>query len=313
VAAPVLKVFRSEAVRNHAQPVTAGQVVRISPEWVRSLYLLLLMLAPSAVGLAAIAPLAEYAEGPAVVRVDGRDHLVAPAAATVDEVMVVPGTRVAAGQVLVDLQSTSEQQEVARVDREWELQLVNLLLDPGEAAPRNALAGLRAERERAHARLQERSLRASAAGVVSEVWVRAGQAVTAGERLVSIAGPGARSSIVVALPGDSRPLLHPGMMLRLRLDGFREHQEVRLGAIADEVVGPNEVRRFLGQELSEAVPVSGPVVLVHADLDRSWFEAEGRHYSYFPGMLGHAWVRLQTRSVLQALLPLGRSWAREDR
>ena len=106
------------------------------------------------------------------------------------------------------------------------------------------------------------------------------------------------------LPGQYRPLLRPGMPLRLELVGYRyEYQDLVVESIGDEIVGPQEIRRYLGGEIGDTVFLPGPVILVEAHLSGSSFTADGTTLSYYDGMHGRAEARLRSRRILSALLP----------
>jgi membrane fusion protein (multidrug efflux system) len=73
--------------------------------------------------------------------------------------------------------------------------------------------------------------------------------------------------------------------------------------VGDQIVGPAEVRRFLGPEIGDAVQLSGPMVLVRARLPSSTFTSKGRTFNYFDGMLARADARVRTERILVALVP----------
>jgi len=101
----------------------------------------------------------------------------------------------------------------------------------------------------------------------------------------------------VALPGEYRPLLRPGLPLKLQLKGYPySHENLSVSAIGDEIVGPGAVRRFLGTEIGDAFPIDGPSVLVYAELSPGGFTWEGRRRPFYDGMLGRADVAVQSYS-----------------
>jgi multidrug resistance efflux pump len=148
-------------------------------------------------------------------------------------------------------------------------------------------------------------VRAPAAGVVSDMRVRVGQHISPGQSLLSIArGQSHQPEVVAFLPGEFRPMLKPGMDLRLELQGYRyAYQHVKLMEVGDEVMGPAEARRTLGEGLADAVEVPGPVVRVAARLSSETFEAEGKVRRYHDGMQGRAEVSVRSERVLVALIP----------
>src|SRR5262249_32888737 len=147
----------------------------------------------------------EYASGVAVVWMGTRDDVTAESGGTVGAVEVAAGQQVRAGQVLVRLHEAQEAAELARLDQEFELQLVNRLRGPSDPGPEQALIGLRTQRQLAAERLGERTLRAPSSGWASDVRVRPGQYLTAGQQVLSIVRDQDRPTVVVLLPGEHRP------------------------------------------------------------------------------------------------------------
>jgi multidrug resistance efflux pump len=302
---PAAALFREEAVEHHNVGMRGeGDVLRVDPGWMRWTFRLLVTVLVAGLLFTLIAQVHDYAAGPAVVRLGGRSDLTATADGTVSQIMVAPGEKVDAGRLLVRFYGAREAAELARLDHEFELQLINRLRDPTDAGAQSALLTLRASRELARSNLAERELRAPAAGVVSDIRVRVGQHIAPGQSLLSIGRGEERPVVVAFLPGEDRPLLKRGMPLRLEIQGYRyAYQELTIDSVGDEVVGPAEARRYLGDEIADAVQFTGPVVRVEAHLNSPTFEAEGKLRRYHDGMLANAEVRTRSERVLVTLIP----------
>jgi hypothetical protein len=298
-------LFREEAVEHHAVGLRSeGDLLRVDPGWMRWTYRLLLGVLVAGVLFTILAKVREYASGPAVVRLGGRTDLTATADGTVTDVGVTAGQTVEAGRLLVRFYGAREAAELARIDHEFELQLINRLRDPADRGAEQALISLRAQRELARSNLAEREVRAPAGGVVSDIRVRPGQHIAPGQSLLSLVRGQEHPEVIVLIPGEYRPLLKPGMPLRLELTGYRyAYQELVVETVGDEVVGPGEARRFLGDEIADAVQLTGPVVRVSARLTGDTFEADGRVRRFHDGMWGRAEVRVRSERVLVALVP----------
>lgn len=298
-------LFRAEALSHHDQGYRGGgDVLRISPDWIPAAYWLLLLVMGVGLAYGIFGTLAEYATGPAIVRVEGRTHVTAPTASTVATVDVEPGQRVAAGGVLVRLYQADRAAALDRLSREFDLQMVKFLRDPTDQAARASLTTLRAERQLAQSRLEEQWLKAPHAGIVSDVRIRPGQHLAPGDPVLSLLGDDMRWVVIAMLPGHARPVLRPGTPLRLELNGYRyAYREVEIQSVGDEIVGPAEVRQYLGQEIADAVPVTGPAVLVKAQLQSKTFQADGRSLSYYEGMLGTVDAQVRRQPILLSLIP----------
>ena len=298
-------LFRAEALSFHDEGYQGGgAVLRISPEWIPAAYWLLLAVIAAGAAYGLFGTLTEYASGPAVVRLEGRTAVTAPTASTVATVNVQPGQRVAAGGVLVTLYLADRAAALERLNREFDLQMIKFLRDPADQTARASLITLRAERQLAQSRLEEQRLKAPHAGIVSDVRIRPGQNLTPGEQVLSLLGDDTRWVVIAMLPGYARPRLKPGTRMRLELTGYRyAYRDVAIQSVGDEVVGPAEVRQYLGQEIADAVPVTGPAVLVKAQLPSNTFRADGGSLSYYEGMIGTADARVRREPILFSIIP----------
>jgi membrane fusion protein (multidrug efflux system) len=298
-------LFREQAVEFHRGGLSGeGDLLRVDPGWMRWTYRLLLAVVVAGLLFTVLGKVREYAAGPAVIRLGGRADITANAAGSVTQVFARPGDSVPKGKLLVRFYGAQEAAELERIEHEFELQLINRLRNPGDRGAEQSLISLHAERELARARLAERDVRAPSAGVVSDIRVRPGQHINPGQVLLSLNGDRGRPEVLALLPGQYRPLLKRGMELRLELQGYRyAYQHLTVATVEDEVVGPTEARRYLGDEIADAATVNGPVVVVTARLPASTFEAEGRTWRYHDGMWGTAEVRIRSERILLALIP----------
>jgi membrane fusion protein (multidrug efflux system) len=299
------KIFRDEAVEALDAPEEDGALLRLLPGWTRSAYWLVLASVIAGLAYSASASVNEYAQGPAVVRVEGRVDLTTATGGIVISVDVHQGDRVKPGQVLVRFHVQQEAQELERIKREYDLQLVKVLLHPGDESSRQSLASLRATRELAEARLKERSVLAPQAGMVSNLRIRPGQMLGPGDIVCTLIDDNTSFSVVALVPGQFRPMLKRGLNLRLELEGYPYvFKDVPIESIGDEVVGPNEARRFLGNEIGDTLAVQGSLVLVRARLPDRSFRFEGKTYNYYDGIPGRVDIRVRALKLLVMIFPM---------
>jgi len=299
------RIFRQEALEHSRQGQEGeGDVLRISPDWIPWAYRLVVALTVAGILFLCLGKMHDYAAGPAVVRASGRTDLTSLISATVHTVAVAPGQAVAAGQVLVEFDSAEEQAVWERYNREYEIQLANSLRNPLDSASKKAVASLSDEREYARQRLEVRRLRAPHAGVVGDVRTRPGLHMLPGQLAVTLWREDPDLTVVAVLPGHFRPQLEAGMPARLELSGYpHAFQALSISTISDEIIGPSEARRFLGQEIADAIPVHGPGILVEAVLPHPEFEAAGRSYPYFDGMHAVLEARVESEPIILKLVP----------
>jgi GAF domain-containing protein/biotin carboxyl carrier protein len=309
LGSPEPGLFRRRVVEQMLRPPQAeADPLRLSPIWTRISYWVLLLALAGFLLYSLLGRVDEYAAGTAVVEMGGRNDLTALEAGTVSAVPARAEERVRAGQVLVRFDDARERAELSRAEREFTLQLVNRLRDPGDRSAEQALISLRAQRELARSQLERRVLRSPADGTVADVWVRPGQYLQPGQVVLSLAGPAGASptlpTVAVLLPGQYRPQIRRGMPMRLEISGYKyAYQKLSVGSVGDEVIGPGEAQRYLAPGVADAMQVTGPVVIVHARLPSSTFSAEGKTYRYHDGMHGQAEVRVRSERILFALVP----------
>lgn len=299
-------MFRQEAIVHLVRRGQRGDVIRVHPGWIRAAYWLVLAALAGLVLFSVLAKVHEYAEGPSIIQFTGRSELIAHEAGTIASLDAVRGQRVERGQVLARLYDAEQVGQLKALDTEFESKLVAYLQSPSDPAVKQALGAIRSQRDSARLGVESRAIRAPHAGVVRDVLVRNGQRVEVGSVVASIAdGPAAEGIKVIAfLPGSERPRLRAHQLLRVNLPGYRGvYLESEVRAIS-EVLGAAEARaRFLRDRLGESVPLSGTVVVVEGRLTSPTFEADGETFQLHEGMIGQAEVRLQSRSVIESIIP----------
>jgi CheY-like chemotaxis protein len=299
-------MFRQEAIMHLVRRGQRGDVVRVHPGWVRAAYWLVLGSLAAAATYAALAHVHQYAEGAAVVQFTGRSELIAREAGTIASLEVVRGQKVARDQVLARLHDAEQVGQLKTLETEFESKLVAYLQSPADPAVKQALGQIRSARDSARLGVESRTLRAPAAGIVKEVLVRNGQRVEPGTVVLSVVPDASAEGIKVIafLAGSERPRLRAHPSLRLTLPGYRgAHIASEVRAIS-EVLGAAEARaRFLGNRLGDSLPLAGTVVVVEGRLTSPAFEADGETYELHDGMIGLAEVQMQSRSLLESLLP----------
>lgn len=298
------RLYRREALEYRAGAQHEAHLLNLSPAWTRRTYGMVVAMCSLSLLFTSVAQLHEYASGLALIQTEGRTDVIARSSGTIETLSVRPGQRVAAGQILGRLYSRGEAAELMRIDREIELQLVNLLRNLESVEARSALTTLRAQRERALALVAERAVVAPRAGVIRDVRAFPGQQVEPGEFILSLVEESAETRVTAMLPGHYRPLLRPGMQMRLEIEGYPyAYVMTTIETLSDEVVSPAEARRFLRQPIAGVVTTTIPVILVEARLPNRTFSVDGRHLRFYDGMRAHAEVAVRTESILLTLVP----------
>src|SRR5260370_28483 len=153
-----------------------------------------------------LATVNEYASGPAVIRITGQTQLTARLPGVVSSVEVKPGDRVEAGHILVRFNDVAERDQLDKVTKESNLQLIKRLQDPLDSSTQQVLASLRAQKALAEHTLEERRLRAPHPGAVSDIRIRPGQQLNSGDKILSLLPENAAFRLVTLVPWHYAPI-----------------------------------------------------------------------------------------------------------
>ena len=299
------RIFRQEALESHSRATDErADLLHLSPHWVRWTFWLLLGLLVSASLYIMVASINEYASGVSVIRDEERTAVTSAEGGTIRRIAVKAGQKIEAGQPLVQFEDLQERIELRRLRNDFKSQQIQRLRNPNGPGIHEQLAALKSQIEAAEARLKERTLLAPRAGVIQDVRIRPNQFVNPGELLLTIVGENDRLTVISILPGHYRPLLKTGDRLRVELAGFPyAYQHLTIADVGSEVVGPGEIRRFLGPEVADSLTFQGPSVIVKAHLPTRSFKADGRSHEYHDGMHGIAEARIRSENFLAAFVP----------
>lgn len=297
-------LFRTESLDARATRGDYGDVIRVSPGWIRWAYWVLVTLVVACVVFLVVGEVEQYSSGPALIRVHRRTEIAAQSSGPLLAQYVTAGQHVKTGELLMRLDDTSQRLELLRVQREFNALLRKRMLDPTDDSTTQGLISLRGQVRGARDRVEQRQVRAPHDGVVSDLRTRPGQHIEVGDIALSLVHNDEWRRVLALLPGRDRPQIHPGMSLRLELRGYRyAYQDLVIEEVGNEVIGPVEAQRYLGPQVRDSVALAGPVVLVKARLPATSFIADGSNYAYHDGMLGLAEVRIKTEPILELFLP----------
>lgn len=297
------RIFRTEALR-HSSGRSEGEILRLSSPLTQRSYWLLVAAFVIVQLFGFFGRIHEYATGPAIVWMTGRTQVTAMNPGTVREIYVRPGQYVESGHIIAEFHASVEKADVARIQREFDLQLVKTLRDPADQAARETLTSLRTQKDLALARLEQLTLRAPESGTIGDVRIHVGQRLAPGDIVVTLSGVDRSCTVMAMLPAHYRPQLEPGMQMSFEVTGYRfAYQDMTITSVGTEIIGPAEVKRHVGQEIGDTFVVSGPVVLVEAVPSASTFRVGGQSFSYYHGMNGVAEARVRSERIWVTLLP----------
>ena len=301
---PAAGLFRQQAVEFHRGGSLRGDVLHITPAMFGAVQWLLAAITAVGLVFVASAQVRSYAVGPAVVLMEQRHAVGTDRAGVIRAIFVQIGQQVRAGQVLLSLSATSEEAELAALERQLDDQLVQLLREPDDRTAREAVLTLRARTALARATLERSDLRAPVAGRVVDLRARVGQAVVPGVPLLAVQALTQGADIVMLLPGADRPRIHTSMPVCLRIQGYeRARLELQVSRVDEQVIGPAAALRAVGEELAGALETTGPTVLVYAHLAQTVFRAGHASYQLHHGMLARGELAVERQPLLFAWFP----------
>ncbi len=298
-------LFRRAAVDAYTKGVASeGVIFEAEPEWIKYSYMTLLAGIGALLLFVIIGRVHEYAQGPMVVQVGKQFEVTAIVDANIGKVLVSAGDEVKVGEPILQLYQAQAIAGYQRLKKEFELRLRQRLMSPNDTAIESALVSLHADMDQAKADIDQRLILAEINGVVGDIRIRAGQRVAAGQVLMSVTNNSNSVRVTAFLPGKYRPQLQPGMQLQLTLDGYPYSiQYLSIDKIGEEIIGPAEVRQFLGNIISDGLDIEGANFIVEAMLDNAKFNSEGEDYTYHHGMLGIGEVKISSEPILITLFP----------
>lgn len=312
------ELYRREALAAASGGDQHGRPLHVTSGWTRWTIRLTAAAALVSAAFLVRGRVGEYAHGVAVVRKEGRVVVTATQTGVVSSLEVRPGEAVRSGDVLIRLDATQSRAELDRIERQYQQRLLELLRNPTDAEKHEQLAILSGQRDMAQTLVREREIVALQDGVVSEVRVRRGQSIAPGDAVATVESATGRIVVLSVFPGRYRPLLQQeNTRLFLSFSGFADSRhEVALDFVSDEVVGPAEAKRHLGQHQADALDVEGPVVVVQSVLVDESFSSFDGTYEVYDGMHGQMEARVRSESLLEVLIPAFKRvrgpWQRSD-
>jgi membrane fusion protein (multidrug efflux system) len=301
-------LYRGEALEAHRTRGQEGQLVHLSPVWVKRAYPLLVITLLIAIGFAIFVKVPTYSTGTAVVMFEGSTSVTATASGSVDRVFVKETEAVKKGDALVRLNSPEEAAQLAQSDTEWRDLQVQFLFDQSDEQVRKALAQAATAREHALARVEARTIRAPRDGVVTNLHVKEGVAVQIGGYVMQITDENSEIEVLAFLPSKDSPRIREKMGLQLDLDGYKKARVIgTITHVQPDAVSGTEAAKLSGEMLAETIAkelqAGGTWITARARLPQRTFKTERNVYHYHHGMHAGVEVKIQSKPFLVTLLP----------
>jgi len=300
-------LYRGEALEAHRTRGQEGELVQLSPTWVKRAYPILVVAMLAAVGFAIFIRVPTYSTGTAVVMFEGSTSVTATASGTVDQVFVRDNQPVKKGDPLVRLNSPDEAAQLAMSETEWRDTQVQFLFEQSDEQVRKTLAQAATNRDHALARVEARTIRAPRDGVVTNLHVQEGTALQLGSYVLQITDENSEIEVLGFLPSKDSPRIRATMGLQLELEGYTKARVIgTITHVQPDAVSPGEAAKLGSEMLAESIAkdlTSGTWITVRARLPSRTFQAERTTYHYHHGMRAKVEVKVQSKPFLATLLP----------
>ena len=305
-------LYRGEALEAHRTRGQEGQLVHLSPVWVKRAYPLLVATLLIAVAFAVFIKVPTYSTGTAVVVFEGSTSVTATANGTVEKVFVKENEAVKKGDPLVQLNSPEEASQLVASETEWRDLQVQFLFDQTDEQIRKSLVSAATNRDHSLARIDARTIRAPRDGVVTNLHVKEGIAIQLGGYVMQITDENSEIEVLAFLPSKDSPRIRETMGLQLELDGYTKARVI--GAITHvqpDAVSGTEAAKLGGDMLADSIARelgAGTItttswITVRARLPERTFKTEHNTYHYHHGMHAKVEVKILSKPFLVTLLP----------
>lgn len=301
-------LYRGEALEAHRKRGQEGQLVHLSPAWVKRAYPLLLVTILAAVLFAVFIRVPTYSTGTAVIMFEGSTSVTAALGGTVEKVLVKANEAVKQGDPLVQLSSPEEAAQLAAAETEWRDMKIQFLFDQSDEQIRKSLMSAATSRDHARARVESRTIRAPRDGVVTNLHAKEGVAIQPGGYLMQITDENSEIEVLAFLPGKDGPRIRDTMGVKLSLDGYTKAPVTgAITHIQSNAISAPEAAKMGGEMLAETIAADlkagGTWITVRARLPSRTFKADHNTYHYHHGMHAKAEVKIQSKPFLVTLLP----------
>lgn len=305
LAADKKSLYRPEALDNHRKRGHEGVLAELSPKWVKRAYPLLIITMIVAVLFGVVVRVPTYSTGPGVVVYPGT-KITAPVAGSVEEVRVVPQQLVRKGDVIIKLGAQREEADLKQAQTELESAQRQYLFDSNDEQVRKSLTSAQAAARHAEAALEQKYIRATKAGFVSDFRVQPGLSLQFGEDILTIVEPGTLPEVWAFMPGNDKPQIHVGDELQVDLTSYKKIRErIEIVDVGLTLVGAGEARKQIGAALADAakIPNDGSFILVKAKLKKPHFPYHDGWLNYSHGMTTTNEIKLESKRFIVTIFP----------
>jgi biotin carboxyl carrier protein len=304
-------LYRGEALEAHRTRGQEGQLIQLSPAWVKRAYPVLVITLLVACVFAVFVKVPTYSTGTAVVMFEGSTSVTATASGTVGRVFVKENEAVKKGDPLLELASPEAAAQLTQAETEWRDQQVQFLFDQTDEQIRRSLKSAATSRDHSLALVEARTIRAPRDGVITNLHVKEGIALQLGGYVMQITDENSEIEVLGFLPSKDSPRIREKMGMQLDLDGYKKARVIgTITHVQPDAVSGVEAAKIGGEILADSiarelqsVQTGTTWITVRARLPSRTFKTERSTYRYHHGMHALVEVKIQSKPFLATLLP----------
>jgi multidrug efflux pump subunit AcrA (membrane-fusion protein) len=301
-------LYRPEALQYHRKKGTEGVVTELSPRLVKRAYPLLVGALLIALVFGIFVRVPTYSSGFGVVHYAGTP-VTTLAQGNLEELSVSAGTMVVKGEIVAKLSSQKEDADYDQVLADAESARQQYLFDDQDEQARKSVKTASIALAHAKAAVDQRYIRATADGRVSDIHAELHSAVAAGQTLMSIIKPGTMPEVWAYLPAADRPRIKADeMKLQVGIDGFKKKRpKLTILSISNDAVGAADIRREFGQTLADTLklPSDGAnYIIVKGKFDTDRFLIGKKEFLLHEGMSTKAEIMIDSKPFFASIFPM---------
>jgi hypothetical protein len=300
-------LYRPEALNYHRKRGSEGVVTELSPKWIKRAYPLLVAAIILAFIFGIVIRVPTYSSGFGMVHYPGTP-VVTLSQGNLEHLFIDQGSVVKTGDVVAKLSSPKEDADYEQFLADAENARQQYLFDDQDEQARKSVKTASIALAHAKAAVDQRYIRATADGKISDIRGNTGDPIAAGFTLMTIIAPGQMPEEMAFLPASDRPRIKMDMKIQVGIDGFnKKRPKLTITEISESAFGAAEVRRQVGQAAADTmkIPQDGAsYIRVLGKFENDKFKIGNREFQLHEGMPTKAEILIESKPFFSSIFPV---------
>lgn len=306
-AADKKSLYRPEALDYHRKKGSEGVITDLQPMWIKRAYPLLIGAIIVAMIFGIVIRVPTYSSGFGIIRYPGTP-VVTLSQGNLEKISVQAGDIVTKGQIVAKLSSPKEDADYEQFLADAENARQQYLFDDQDEQARKSVKTASIALTHAKAAVDQRYIRSSADGRVSDIHSAEGDPVSAGFTLMTIVKPGTMPEELAFLPASDRPRIKMEMKLQVGIDGFsKKRPKLTITDISNDAFGAADVRRQVGQSAADTLKIpndGASYIRVTGKFETDRFTIGRREFQLHENMSTKAEIQIESKPFFASIFPL---------